>query len=82
MRTRFVPILAALVLAGGLLASCSDATPSSAHGGPPPPSGGYNSKGFPLDENGDASSNPEDYREAVCNSGLVDDAPDYDEECR
>jgi hypothetical protein len=80
MTSRFF-VFVVLALAALSFTGCSS---SSAAGSDrySSPAGGYDDKGFPLDANGDVSSNPEDYRKVVCESGMVDDYPDFEEECR
>lgn len=39
------------------------------------------SQGYPVNGNGNVSTNPEDYRALVCGSQLGKDAPDYQQEC-
>jgi hypothetical protein len=62
---------------GGLDRSSSPGSVASEDDGPP---GGYDSEGFPVDESGAVSSNPEDYRELVCER-VGDMADDYQSEC-
>lgn len=87
-KRRVATAVTALLLAG-VIGGCGESDigavePGGASSTPATssPSGGYDAKGFPLDENGNASSNPDDYKETVCNQPWAKDAPDYDQECR
>lgn len=39
------------------------------------PAGGYDAQGFPLDEGGHISSNPDDYHQSVCETEMFEDDP-------
>jgi hypothetical protein len=39
------------------------------------PPGGYDSQGFPLDENGHVSRNPQDYRQSLCETEMFENDP-------
>ena len=73
MRRAFAVLAACFALALGISA-CGDSGPDS-------PSGGYDAQGYPLDESGNVSSDPEDYRELVCDK-VGEMATDYEEECQ
>lgn len=82
-----VIVLIALALLIGSLADDDKSSTSSKPSAPPisavGPGGTDSDSGFPLDENGEVSSDPEDYRESVCKSVANDlyYADDYDAEC-
>jgi hypothetical protein len=78
MKARLLALLVAAILGSTGLVGCADSGTSD---GPPAPSGGYDAKGFPLDEDGDVSSNPDDYKETICGMEFAKEAPDYEEEC-
>jgi len=80
MRARMVGAAVAATFALGAV-GCSDID-TDGSSGPSAPMGGYDDGGYPLDETGEVSTDPEDHREAVCESGLVDDLPDFEEECK
>jgi hypothetical protein len=77
-------VLSALALS---LGACAESGSSSSGGkdgnaATPTPSGGYDSKGYPLDSSGEVSSNPDDYRDSICATELAKQASDYDSECK
>jgi hypothetical protein len=74
MARRITAVLVAIVL-GVAGSGCSTSTGSSNEQN-------HDQKGFPLDANGNVSSNPDDYRESVCNTESAKEAPDYEQECK
>lgn len=39
------------------------------------PAGGYDAQGFPLNENGEVSSNPQDYHQSLCETEMFENDP-------
>jgi hypothetical protein len=79
MNPRLLGVLLAYVLGAVGLVGCAG---SDSGGGASAPPGGYDAQGYPLDERGNVSSNPDDYKQSVCATPFAKEAPDYDQECK
>jgi hypothetical protein len=68
-----VAVVVTLVFHPG--SGASEPAPTGSQSTTERPAGGYDAQGFPLDENGDVSSNPDDYHQSVCETELFEDDP-------